>query len=94
MMVNFSTVLNSLRLGEDKNEIIDDLVNYPLLILDDIGMERHTEYALEQMFNVIDSRDRSLTSSVVLPLVVYAQCLKKSIRITLRVNRQFRTTRV
>lgn len=59
MMVNFSTVLNSLRLGEDKNEIIDDLVNYPLLILDDIGMERHTEYALEQMFNVIDSRDRT-----------------------------------
>ena len=32
---------------------------YPLLILDDFGMERGTEYGLEQVFNVIDSRYRS-----------------------------------
>ena len=29
------------------------------LILDDFGMERGTEYGLEQVFNVIDSRYRS-----------------------------------
>ena len=32
---------------------------HPLLILDDFGMERGTEYGLEQVFNVIDSRYRS-----------------------------------
>ncbi len=31
----------------------------PLLILDDFGMERGTEYGLEQVYNVIDSRYRS-----------------------------------
>ena len=35
------------------------LCRYPLLILDDFGMERGTEYGLEQVFNVIDSRYRS-----------------------------------
>ena len=31
----------------------------PLLIIDDFGMERGTEYGLEQVYNVIDSRYRS-----------------------------------
>ena len=31
-------------------------MQYPLLILDDFGAERNTEYALEQLFNVIDAR--------------------------------------
>ena len=35
------------------------LCRYPLLILDDFGMEGGTEYGLEQVFNVIDSRYRS-----------------------------------
>ncbi len=33
--------------------------DFPLLILDDFGMERGTEYGLEQVYNVIDSRYRS-----------------------------------
>ena len=36
-----------------------NLCRYPLLILDDFGMERGTEYGLEQVYNVIDSRYRS-----------------------------------
>ena len=31
----------------------------PLLVIDDFGMERGTEYALEQIYNIIDSRYRS-----------------------------------
>ena len=42
-----------------RNEYISRLCRYPLLILDDFGMERGTEYGLEQVFNVIDSRYRS-----------------------------------
>ena len=34
--------------------------SYPLLILDDFGMERGTEYGLEQVYSVIDSRYRKM----------------------------------
>lgn len=56
-MTNFATILNSLFYGaENRNEYIIRLCSYPLLILDDFGMERGTEYGLEQVYNVIDSR--------------------------------------
>ena len=44
---------------DGRNEVLDRLNRYRLLILDDFGMERGTEYALEQVYNVIDSRTRS-----------------------------------
>ena len=44
---------------EGRNEYISRLFRYPLLIIDDFGMERGTEYGLEQFYNVIDSRYRS-----------------------------------
>ena len=53
-------ILNDLAASfEGRNEYISRLCRYPLLILDDFGMERGTEYGLEQVFNVIDSRYRS-----------------------------------
>ena len=36
-----------------------NLAKYPLLIIDDFGVERGTESALEQIYNIIDSRYRS-----------------------------------
>ena len=58
-MTNFSTVLNDLYKDEDKNKYISDLVSVELLIVDDLGIERDTPYALEQVFTVIDARYRS-----------------------------------
>lgn len=60
-MVNLSHVLNDLTNFQsvDRNQYIGDLMKYPLLILDDFGMERKTEFANEQIFNVIDERCRS-----------------------------------
>ena len=59
-MTNFAAVLNDLAATFDgKNEYISRLCRFPLLILDDFGMERGTEYGLEQVYNVIDSRYRS-----------------------------------
>lgn len=59
-MTNFAMILNDLAASfEGRNEYIDRLCRYPLLIIDDFGMERGTEYALEQVYNVIDSRYRS-----------------------------------
>ena len=42
-----------------RNEYISRLCRYPLLIIDDFGMERGTDYGLEQVFHVIDTRYRS-----------------------------------
>ncbi len=59
-MTNFALILNDLAASfEGRNEYISRLCRYPLLILDDFGMERGTEYGLEQVYNVIDSRYRS-----------------------------------
>ena len=59
-MTNFSLILNDLTASyKDRNEYIARLCSFPLLILDDFGMERGTEYGLEQVYNVIDSRYRS-----------------------------------
>ena len=59
-MTNFAMILNDLTASfEGRNEYIARLCRAPLLILDDFGMERGTEYGLEQVYNVIDSRYRS-----------------------------------
>ena len=44
--------------GEDRTAFLDNLGDYDLLIIDDLGVERNTKYALEQMFSIIDSRYR------------------------------------
>ncbi len=59
-MTNFAAVLNDLTVRTDgRNEYIARLCRAMLLIIDDFGMERGTEYGLEQVYNVIDSRYRS-----------------------------------
>ena len=66
-MTNFALILNDLAASfEGRNEYISRLCRYPLLILDDFGMERGTEYGLEQVFNVIDSRYRSKKPLIVI----------------------------
>ena len=67
LMTNFSRILNTLT-GmhfEDRNQFIDSLNRYSLLIIDDLGIERNSEVALEQVFNVIDSRYRSKKTLIV-----------------------------
>ena len=59
-MTNFALILNDLTASfEGRNEYISQLCRALLLIIDDFGMERGTEYGLEQVYNVIDSRYRS-----------------------------------
>lgn len=58
-MRNFAQILNDLQKGGfnlDRNEYIEQITNPTLLILDDFGIERNTEYALEQIYNVINAR--------------------------------------
>lgn len=61
LMTNFSRILNTLTgmYSDDRNQFIDSFNKYSLLIIDDLGIERSTDFSLEQVFNVIDSRYRS-----------------------------------
>lgn len=58
LMTNFARILNYLTgmFNEERNQFINSLNRYSLLVLDDLGIERNTEFAMEQIFNVIDSR--------------------------------------
>lgn len=67
MMTNFTRMLNKLTdmYSGDRNSYIDSFNSFPLLIIDDLGVERNSEFAREQVFNIIDSRYRSQ-----LPMIV------------------------
>ena len=67
IMTNFARLLNKLTdmYSGDRNAYIDSFKKYPLMIVDDLGMERNSEFAREQVFSVIDSRYRSQ-----LPMIV------------------------
>lgn len=60
LMTNFPSVLNRLTgmFSEDRAAFLASLDDYSLLVIDDLGVERNTEYAMEQIFTVIDSRYR------------------------------------
>ena len=58
-MTNFARIMNELNNAfSGRNEVVDRLCGYPLLVIDDFGMERGTEYALEQI-NCILVKDLS-----------------------------------
>ena len=59
---------------QEKEDFLADLHSCGLLILDDLGMERRTDYAKEQLFTVIDGRCRAGKPMLVttnLPLSVF-----------------------
>lgn len=56
---NFAQIINELQKNSfdfDKNAYIESLVNTSVLILDDLGIERDTSYAKEQVYNIVNSR--------------------------------------
>lgn len=66
LVTNFARISNTLQgMFEGRQEYLDSLNNFPLLVLDDLSAERQTEYMLEIVFNVIDARYRAK-----LPLIV------------------------
>ena len=62
---NFARILNELQNSFDRQDYIDGLCDYDLLIIDDLGIERNTTYALEQIYNVINCRNMSGKSMIV-----------------------------
>jgi DNA replication protein DnaC len=56
---SFAKLLNELQSSYDKQGVIDELSRFKLVALDDLGVERTTEYAQEQVYNIVDARVRS-----------------------------------
>lgn len=66
LMTNFSRIRNTIQgMYDGKQEYLDSLNRYPLLILDDLAAESKSEYMQEIVYSVIDARYRAK-----LPLIV------------------------
>jgi DNA replication protein DnaC len=62
LVTNFPWILNkiqSARWGEDRNEMLKRIRKYELVVIDDLGVERSTDYGMEQIYSVVDTRYRS-----------------------------------
>ena len=60
LMTNFASITNKIQgMFDGKQQYIESLNKYELLVIDDLGAERKTEYMQETVFNIIDSRYRS-----------------------------------
>lgn len=57
--VKLISELQRLNGDEDEEDIIRRLNRASLLIIDDLGAERSTDYALERVYNIVDSRYRA-----------------------------------
>ena len=60
-MTNFMRIMNHMMgmAGPDRNAFLDELNRYRLLVIDDLGAEHDSSFAVEQVFSVIDSRCQS-----------------------------------
>lgn len=58
MMTNFAKIINAMSgfAIEDKNAYIRAFNKYDLLVIDDLGAERQSDYAQEIVYSVIDAR--------------------------------------
>lgn len=60
LMTNFARLTNQIQgMFEGKQKYIDSLNEYSMLIIDDLGAERNSEFMKEMVFNIIDSRYRA-----------------------------------
>lgn len=56
LLGNIKSTYNDERAEETENQILNKYINCDLLIIDDLGKERPTEWALEKLYYVINSR--------------------------------------
>jgi DNA replication protein DnaC len=60
LTTNFARLVNTIQgMFEGKQDYIDSLNRFDLLVIDDLGIERDTEYMGETVQNIIDSRYRA-----------------------------------
>lgn len=65
LVTNFSKILNVVMSSRDRQRVLDGMNAYQLLVIDDLGAERGTDFAREVTYAVIDQRGQ-----VGLPLII------------------------
>lgn len=65
IVTNMSRILNVVQANKDRQQVLDVLDGYQLLVVDDLGAERTTDFARETVYSVIDQRGQAR-----LPLIV------------------------
>ena len=77
LMTNFSKILNQMgaMYSDERYRYIASFNRFSLLIIDDLGIERNTEYALEQVYAVVDERYKAG-----LPLIITTNLTISQIR--------------
>ena len=84
LMTNFPRIINELSgIYEGKQEYIDSLNRYDLLVIDDMAIERDTEYVGEIIHNIIDSRYRSglpliITTNLTIDELIHPKDIRKA----------------
>lgn len=76
MFKSYATLLDDIRrnLDEDKKEI-QRICDTPLLVIDDLGQEKQTEWKEETTFKIINSRYETLS-----PVVITSNCTVMELR--------------
>ena len=64
-VTNFPEIIARMQNLDNAADYLDELRDYRLLCIDDLGVERDTSYALEQVYKVIDARYRSGRPTVI-----------------------------
>lgn len=64
-ITSFPRLLNLLQDSNNRQWLLDCLGNYKLVVIDDLGVERETSYAAEQIFAVIDARSRTKLPTII-----------------------------
>lgn len=84
LMTNFSRLVNTISgMYDGKQEYIDGLNKFDLLVIDDLSAERDTEFMNEIVFSIIDSRYRAG-----LPLIVTTNLTSEEIKNPADVRKQ------
>lgn len=84
LMTNFSRIISRIseKFGGDQ-KYLDDLNRFDLLIIDDLGSERDTEFTWEKVMNVVDARYRAG-----LPLIITTNLTLKDLADPSDIRRQ------
>ena len=76
MVTNFARIANTLQgMFEGRQQYLDSFNSFPLLVLDDLTAERHSDDMLEIVYNVIDARYRAK-----LPLIVTTNLTREELQ--------------
>ena len=84
LVTNFARLVNTLSgMFEGKQNYIDNLNNFDLLVIDDLASERDTEYMGEIVQNIIDSRYRAG-----LPLIITTNLTSEELKKPLEIRKK------